>query len=72
MDFAKLYLKNNNSHLSIQENDLHIIKMAPPTNKDISNADADFLFHVLSATEELKVNWKAVAAATGISAYNNA
>jgi hypothetical protein len=68
LDFATLYLNSKNSYLSIPQNDLHYIKMAPPTDKDISNADADFLFHVLSATEELKVNWKAVAAAAGISA----
>jgi hypothetical protein len=72
LNFVKFYLSGNNSYLSIPENDLHIIKMAPPTNKDISNADADFQFHVLSATEELKANQKAVAAAASLSAYNNA
>jgi len=46
--------------------------MAPPAEKDTSQADADFLFHVLTATDELKVNWKTVASAAGISAYNNA
>jgi hypothetical protein len=57
-------------HNSFERFNIH--KMAPPAQKDTSQADADFLFHVLAATDELKINWKTVASAVGISAYNNA
>ena len=63
---------HNKIVLALEQDHTLTADMAPATEKEISNADADFLFHVLVATEELKVNWKAVAASANISAYNNA